>query len=88
MRNQAKRNPEIPKPLLTVEWLPLSLFDPNSHFVLSAVDHAFCIDVSIHGGEMIVSQIANEGGYQRVSFQSAIEFEHFVKFQIKRHVLP
>lgn len=79
----------IPKPLFTLEWLPLSLFDPNSHFVLSVADHAFCIDVSLHGGEMVVSQIGKEGGgYQRVGFKSADEFEHFVKFQIKRFVFP
>ena len=79
---------DIPKQLFTVEWLPLTLFDSNSHFVLSVADNLLCMDVSIRGNEMTISQIGDDVGYQRVGFRSAMEFEYFVKFQIQRRVLP
>lgn len=88
MHIQAKNHNDIPKPLMTVDWLPLSLFDPNLHFVLGVADNSFCLDVSIHGGEMTVKQISDDRGYQRVCFRSALEFEQFVKFHIQRNILP
>ncbi len=66
-----------------VEWLPLSVFDSNSQFVMS-FDETTCMDASMSGGSMVVTSFTGDGDYREVSFESSYEFQMFVKHEMKR----
>lgn len=68
---------------LAVEWLPLSIFDSYSKFSLSLWE-TFCIDVSIHGGEITVTGFGDHGEYRMVTFGSSDEFEMYVRLQMEK----
>lgn len=73
---------------MTVDWLPLSLFDSYSQFTIN-VCNTLVLDVNLHGNTgLTVSKFDDrfgEGGlYQRVVFGSVLEFECYLKIQIKR----
>ncbi len=79
---QKRRTPEISPNInaLQVEWLPSSIFDTHSQFVLS-LNSNYLLDVKIVGNRISVSTVGNDGDYKATSFSSSEEFELFVKNQ-------
>jgi len=69
---------------LDVVWLPCSVFDLQSHVTVCFQD--FCVDVSVDRDGMNVTSTGNEDEYQNVEFNSDVEFEIFLKLQIRRRL--
>ena len=67
---------------MTADWLPLSLFDLHSHFVLTCV--GLTIDVSMERDAISVSRFGENGEYRRVDFYSHREFEIFLKMELQK----
>ena len=63
-----------------IEWLPFSVFDSYSQFVL-LLSPNFVLDVVIFGNEIAVSFVGSDGTYKNTRFHSSHEFELFVKMQ-------
>lgn len=71
---------------MTVEWLPLSLFDLRSQFVLTFQN--FIIDASIERDEMTITRFGENSEYRKVQFHSENEFECFLKLEFQRRLKP
>jgi hypothetical protein len=69
---------------MAVEWLPLSVFDDHSQFVLSY--NTFVIDVSIERDEMTVTRFGENGEYRKVNFHADDEFEMFLKLELQKRL--
>jgi len=75
---------ESSKDLMTIDWLPLSIFDSRSQFVLSF--QSFYIDVSIERDEMTVTRFGENGEYRKVFFHSEDEFEFFLRLELQKRL--
>jgi hypothetical protein len=73
-----------PDAKITVDWLPLSIFDKQTQFVLSY--NTFVIDVSIECDEMTVTRFGENGEYRKAVFHSEDEFEMFLKIELTKLV--
>lgn len=69
---------------ISIEWLPLSLFDSHSQFVL--LFRNICLDVGINGDTLHVTQTNMDGLRSSVEFGSEIELEFFLKMIIRREL--
>jgi len=77
LRNDMSCNDKI-----YVEWLPLALFDYHSQFVL--LFRGKCLDVSIKGDVLRVTQTTEIGGFRDVGFGSELELECYLKMEFRR----
>eukprot|EP00584_Thalassiosira_punctigera_P014929 CAMPEP_0172560014 /NCGR_PEP_ID=MMETSP1067-20121228/86755_1 /TAXON_ID=265564 ORGANISM="Thalassiosira punctigera, Strain Tpunct2005C2" /NCGR_SAMPLE_ID=MMETSP1067 /ASSEMBLY_ACC=CAM_ASM_000444 /LENGTH=790 /DNA_ID=CAMNT_0013349737 /DNA_START=268 /DNA_END=2640 /DNA_ORIENTATION=+ len=68
---------------ISVEWLPLALFDSHSRFVLLFRDQ-ICLDVGIEGDALRVTQTSGQGEFRAVGFGSDVELECFLKMELRR----
>ena len=68
---------------LVVEWLPLALFDSHSRLAL-LFRETMCLDAGIDGDTLRVSQNDEHGEFRAVGFGSAMEFEYFLKMELRR----
>ena len=69
---------------ISIEWLPLSLFDAHSQFVL--LFRNVFLDVGICGDTLRVTQTNMDGLRSSVEFGSEIELEIFLKMTIRREL--
>lgn len=69
---------------LVVEWLPLSVFDKRSQFVLRY--GTFVIDVIMERDEMTITRFGDNGEYRKVKFHSEEEFEIFLKLELQKRL--
>jgi hypothetical protein len=69
---------------LVVEWLPLSVFDKCSQFVLHY--GTFVIDVTMERDEMTITRFGDSGEYRKVRFHSEEEFETFLKLELQKRL--
>ena len=69
---------------LFVEWVPLSVFDKRSQFVLRY--DTFVIDVCIERDEMTICRFGDFGEYRKVKFHSEDEFEMFLKLELEKRL--
>ena len=67
--------------LLSVEWLPLSVFDKESYFVITCRN--FCWDAHI-SREILTLTSFEESTYRKVQFHSDFEFDIFLRNRIKQ----
>ena len=75
---------DAPPDNLVVEWLPLSVFDKNSQFVLRY--GTFVIDVRMERDEMTICRFGDFGEYRNVRFHSDLEFEMFLKLELQKRL--
>lgn len=68
---------------LSVEWLPLSIFDPCTHFTLSIRN--WTMDGTIASDELAVTQFVGDEGkcYRKAKFYSDKHFELFLKSTLR-----
>jgi hypothetical protein len=66
---------------MTIEWLPLTVFDTCSQFVLGV--QSFVIDVKIERDALIVTRFGDKGEYRRATFGTEEEFESFLKLELQ-----
>lgn len=70
---------------MAVEWLALSIFDLQSHFTLCF--RRLVLDVHIIRDGLTVTSIGEEiGEYRKVKFHSDVEFELFLKMELRRRL--
>lgn len=67
---------------MTIDWLPLSIVDLQSHFVLSF--QGLVLDVSIVRDSLTVTQLDEDDIHKKVKFHSDSEFEVFLKIHLRR----
>mmetsp|Transcript_20816 Transcript_20816/g.30815 ORF Transcript_20816/g.30815 Transcript_20816/m.30815 type:complete len:671 (-) Transcript_20816:1473-3485(-) len=73
-----------PEASMTVEWLPFSIFDPRSQFVLTF--QSFIVDVSIERDEMTVTRFGENSEYRKVQFHMENEFESYLKLEFRKNL--
>ncbi len=66
---------------IKIEWLSLSVFDPNSQLAISLSPNHI-LDVAISGNGVAVTSFGDDGGFRSVHFGTSEEFELFVKYEI------
>ena len=66
---------------LSIEWLPIALFETHSQLVLLFRD--ICLDIEISGDTVRVSTQSN-CSFGAVEFGSEIELEHYFRTSLRR----
>ena len=70
---------------LLVQWLPLSMFDLQSHFTMCF--RQLVLDVSIVRDTMTVVRLGDTEEHRKVRFHTDKEFELFLKMELRRRLL-
>ncbi len=70
---------------ISVEWLPLALFDSHSRFAF--IFRNICMDIGICGDVLRVTQTCGTGEFKTVAFGSDLELEYFLKLELRRALL-
>jgi hypothetical protein len=68
----------------SVQWLPLSIFDLQSHFTLCF--RQLVLDVNIVRDTMTIDRLGDFDEHRKVKFHSDEEFEIFLKMELRRRL--
>ena len=69
---------------MVVQWLPLSMFDLQSHFTISF--QSLVLDLSIAQDTLNISRFGEFEEHRKVKFHTDTEFEMFLKMELKRRL--